>query len=70
MEIQDLKPILTSLIPQIEMRIKDIKYVGDESDLGNEIGYTIGKVINFTEEDTESFIHGIRHGISLTNGTH
>ena len=27
MEIQDLKPILTSLIPQIEMRIKDIKYM-------------------------------------------
>lgn len=70
MEIQDLKPILTSLIPQIETRIKDIHYIGDESDLGNEIGYSIGKVINFTEEDTESFIHGIRHGISLTNGTH
>ena len=46
-------------------------YVGDLSDCGNEIGYTVGrKYKNMTEGEIEDFITGIRHGISLTNGTH
>ena len=44
---------------------------GDLSDCGNEIGYTVGrKYKNMTEGEIEDFISGIRHGISLTNGTH
>jgi hypothetical protein len=44
---------------------------GDISDIGNEIGITVGIVIeNMTEEEINDLISGIRHGISLTNGTH
>ena len=46
-------------------------YEGDLSDCGNEIGHTVGKRYNnMTEEEIEDFITGVRHGISLTNGTH
>jgi hypothetical protein len=48
-----------------------MEYIGDISDLGNEIGYTVGSVYkDMTEEDIEDFISGFIHGISLTNGTH
>ena len=40
----------------------------DESDLGNEIGIVLGKHLN--PGQIESFIMGLKHGISLTNGTH
>jgi len=46
-------------------------YIGDISDLGNEIGLIVGSAYeNMTEEEIVDFIHGFRHGISLTNGTH
>lgn len=49
----------------------DIHYEGDISDLGNEVGYALGNVIyNMNEKQITDFIHGLRHGISLTNGTH
>jgi hypothetical protein len=50
----------------------EIEYMsGDISDVGNEIGYALGKVLeNLQEDEIKDFIHGIRHGISLTNGTH
>ena len=38
---------------------------GDLSDLGNEIGIVIGNEKNINE-----FISGLKHGISLSNGTH
>ena len=44
---------------------------GDFSDLGNEIGHIVGEVYPMmSEEQTKDFVHGIKHGISLTNGTH
>lgn len=45
---------------------------GDLSDIGNEIGIILGKYIddNKMGYDLISFISGIKHGISLTNGTH
>lgn len=51
---------------------KDLSYdLCDISDLGNEIGFALGKLIpNMTEDETQLFISGIRHGISLTNGSH
>ena len=43
----------------------------DISDVGNEVGFAIGKMIpNMNQDEIESLIFGIRHGISLTNGTH
>ena len=45
---------------------------GDLSDFGNEIGYIIAKY--FDEEDMgfdkDSFLSGLKHGISLVDGTH
>jgi len=39
----------------------------DESDIGNEIGIVVGKL---TPDEIDNFMHGLRHGISLSNGTH
>ena len=48
-----------------------MEYIGDISDLGNEIGITVGNAYeNMTEENINDFIFGFRHGVSLTNGTH
>ena len=47
------------------------QYQGDISDLGNEFGYMVGsRYKNMTEDEINDLIHGIKHGISLTNGTH
>ncbi len=52
-------------------RSEGIDYQGDLSDLGNEIGIEIGRLIeNMNTEQINDFIHGLKHGISLTNGTH
>ena len=51
--------------------VNRVEYTGDISDLGNEIGVTVGHAYeNMTEENINDFIFGFRHGISLTNGTH
>tara|TARA_R110000868_G_scaffold393417_2_gene664429 strand:+ start:7872 stop:8090 length:219 start_codon:yes stop_codon:yes gene_type:complete len=48
-----------------------MNYVGDISDLGNEIGIVVGSAFkDMSDEDITDFIHGFRHGVSLTNGTH
>jgi len=50
-------------------RLGNIGYDGDLSDMGNEIGIIIAKY--FDKENTvDDFIHGLKHGISLTDGTH
>jgi hypothetical protein len=54
-----------------ELDEKHIWYEGDISDFGNEVGYCLGQVIeNMNEEQIRDFLHGLQHGISLTNGTH
>jgi hypothetical protein len=70
METQDLKLMMKLLSAKINENLENIKYRGDISDLGNEVGYCVGKVLSMNEQDTNDFIIGIRHGISLTNGTH
>ena len=48
-----------------------MNYVGDISDLGNEIVVIVGSTYkDMTDEEIVDFIHGFRHGVSLTNGTH
>ena len=42
---------------------------GDLSDVGNEIGIVLGNYIE-NEQEFKDLVQGIRHGISLTNGTH
>lgn len=56
----------------IKSQLDKINYQGDLSDIGNEIGIAIGKYVH---EDAygwelDSFIHGVKHGISLAKGTH
>lgn len=51
--------------------MKTLKLKRDLGDIGNEIGIAIAK--HFSEEvgfNKESFFKGIKHGISLTEGTH
>jgi hypothetical protein len=49
--------------------IKNIYYEGDISDIGNHIGIVIAKYFD-ESNDKHSFIIGLEHGISLTDGTH
>jgi hypothetical protein len=63
--------VLAQISLSMSERLFEIKYYGDVSDLGNEIGYVVGNVLkDMTETEMNDFVHGIRHGISLTNGTH
>jgi hypothetical protein len=64
----DFKKIMT----EISVKLPAIPYDnGDISDVGNEIGIAVGYHIeNMTQEEINDLISGIRHGISLTNGTH
>lgn len=43
-----------------------VNYSGDLSDLGNEIGYQLPRLYaNWTDEDTENILAGVKHGIDL-----
>jgi hypothetical protein len=59
-------------INKISEHLNNLKYYnGDISDIGNEIGYAIGSVLeNMTEYEINSFVTGFKHGVSLKNGTH
>lgn len=62
----DFKEIIEGLIQSLE----SIQYSnGDISDVGNEIGIAIGEHLS-TEQGLNDFISGLKHGISLKNGTH
>jgi hypothetical protein len=50
-------------------RSEDIGYYGDMSDFGNEVGIVVGQFFK-SKEDIEDFITGLRHGVSLADGTH
>jgi hypothetical protein len=64
--VTDFKEIIEGLIQSLE----SIQYSnGDISDVGNEIGIAIGEQLS-TEQDLNDFISGLKHGISLKNGTH
>lgn len=57
------------IIEDLTLQLNNARYSGDLSDIGNEIGIVIAKY--FTEDDDlTSFIHGVKHGVSLTDGTH
>ena len=50
-------------------RSEEINYYGDMIDFGNEIGIVVGQFFK-SKEDIEDFIIGLRHGVSLVDGTH
>jgi hypothetical protein len=44
---------------------------GDIGDIGNEVGFKLGSILkNLNDDEINDFIHGFKHGVSLTNGTH
>jgi hypothetical protein len=58
------------VIYRIKTQLEKVNYDnGDMSDVGNEIGIALGQYLS-TEEELNDFIAGLKHGISLTNGTH
>ena len=63
-----------NIIKDIIDKLSEIEYKGDISDIGNEVGFAIGKYIKAGNikngEDLNDFLFGLHHGISLTNGTH
>jgi hypothetical protein len=65
------KTKLNYIANTLKESVNRMEYIGDISDLGNEIGVTVGHAYeNMTEENINDFISGFRHGVSLTNGTH
>jgi len=70
-EIQEYKDFKDILL-DISDKLTHVKYKGDLSDIGNEIGIAIAKYIDKTKSgfNQDDFISGIKHGISLVDGTH
>lgn len=60
------------ILRHISSELSNIPYDnGDISDLGNEVGIAIGTILSdISEEEINDFVIGVRHGISLMNGTH
>ena len=55
---------------EISDKLSNLKYKnGDLSDIGNEIGIIIAKYFDDVN-DLDGFIFGVKHGVSLTDGTH
>ena len=68
----ETKILLKKIADRLTVASSDIKYKSkDLCDSGNELGIVVGNIIKMmNEEQVEEFFSGIRHGISLTNGTH
>jgi hypothetical protein len=67
-----MENILEDLIKHLES-IKNSAPInhGDLSDLGNEIGIIIGQYTNDKMGyEKDDFVSGVRHGISISDGTH
>ena len=67
-----MKNNFQDILLDISYNISNISYDnGDLSDVGNEIGIIIGKYISSDMGyELEDFIHGVKHGVSLIDGTH
>lgn len=52
------------VIKDIINNLSNLHYKGDVSDIGNEIGYIIGKL---SDQDVIDFKRGLEHGIDLNN---
>lgn len=59
-------------IEEIINELKSLDYLkGDLSDLGNDIGFVVGKYLSKDSGfDKDSFLQGIKHGLSISDGTH
>jgi hypothetical protein len=61
MKDKEFKKILKGLIDGLN----EVKYSGDISDIGNEVGFLLGKQLQDPEE-FKLFTRGLMHGIDLT----
>ena len=67
--MKKFEEIKNEIVQQLDSA--DYNYEGDLSDIGNEIGLVIGKHISKDlGYDADDFIRGLKHGISLIDGTH
>jgi hypothetical protein len=70
-ESYSVKGCMVYIANSLKEKATTTNYEGDIADLGNEIGYVLGTFIhNMNDEQITDFMHGLQHGISLTNGTH
>ncbi len=61
---------MVSISDNLKERALEMKYIGDLSDLGNEIGVVIGKsYLDMSDEEINLFVMGFKHGVSLTKNT-
>jgi hypothetical protein len=70
MNIPETKLAILSELDKLQAlreKIEDKTCVFDYGDLGNSIGYALQAL---TEEEVIDFVRGIKHGLSLNNGTH
>jgi len=62
------------IVNKIIKQLNEIEYIEDLSDIGNEIGIVIGEIIEDNKDkigyELNDFIHGLKHGVSLIDGTH
>lgn len=62
---------LVAMSKDVASHLLNNKPKGDISDFGNEIGIVLAKYISDkTGYELESFISGVKHGVSLMKGTH
>jgi len=61
-----------NIITELKQKLDDIDYIGDIGDIGNEIGFVLGSYIckDKMGYEYENFINGVKHGISITDGSH
>ena len=71
-EYSDREIDFQAALKTISSKLKIVTYNnGDISDLGNEVGIATGLALkNMSEDEISQFISGLKHGISLTNGSH
>jgi hypothetical protein len=57
------------ILKDLSVSLDKVTYeYGDYSDIGNEVGIVLGKTM--TKDELDDFLAGLRHGISLSDGTH
>lgn len=71
-ELSERNATLKEMVTSVIKILGEVPYAnGDISDLGNEIGIAVGTALkDLKDSEISEFIFGIKHGISLTNGTH
>jgi len=76
MEMENKMNKVTSEIKEsIIHQLQNLKWVdGDTGDIGNEVGIALAKTLqvfkNLNKEEVDAFISGIKHGVSLIDGSH